>query len=385
MTLKAAEPRILFVTPVSPFTSGAGSEQRSAMMLDALLSLGQVDVLIIRHGAHTSVSASNYGGHAHVVAEVAVSYLSLSRYRPKPAFTQSIESALGCPMSRYQLIVGRYVWPVCQLVVPANVPLLVDLDDFHYRHSTQSPWTMASAKERLIKAVAHRLLRRQLGRFKGAFTLSAQDQREIEARSALPTVFLPNVPFGPTAQPTPVPTNHHILFVGSLWYRPNAEGINWFLTHVWPLVRAQEPRARLTLAGAAPAPVRAEWAKTPGVLAPGFVEDLAATYQQARIVVVPLQSGGGTNIKVLEALAYARPCLVTQFVARAFEGYLSKDKELLVANGAQDFANQILTALHGANHAPDSVQAGQAAIKKFFSRATFHNTMTEFAMQFLSH
>lgn len=333
MTLQAGQPRILFVTPVSPFASAAGSEQRSAMMLEALWSLGQVDVLILKHGAATKVSSSSQNGHAHVVAEVAGSGLSLSRYKPKPALTQSIELALGCPMQGYQLIVGRYVWPLCQLLVPPSVPLLADLDDFHYRYSPLSPWSVASSKERLVKAVTHRMVRKQLGRFAGAFAVSAQDQQEIASTSALRTVFLPNVPFGTAPAPTPVPANHNILFVGSLWYRPNADGVNWFLQHVWPLVQAQEPRASLTLVGAAPANIRAAWAATPGVSAPGFVDDLAAAYQLARLVVVPLQSGGGTNIKVLEALSHARPCLVTQFVAQAFEGHLTKDTELLVANG----------------------------------------------------
>ena len=384
MTLQAGQPRILFVTPVSPFASAAGSEQRSAMMLEALLSLGQVDVLTLKHGASTTVAKSSQNGHVHVLAEVAGSGLSLSRYKPKPALTQSIESALGCPMRSYQLIVGRYVWPVCQVAVPQSVPLLVDLDDFHYRYSPHSPWTLASAKERLVKAVTHRMVRRQLGRFTGAFAVSAQDQQEIAATSALRTVFLPNVPFGAAPAPTPVPVNHNILFVGSLWYRPNADGVNWFLKHVWPLVRAQEPRATLTLTGAAPAHVRATWAATPGVSAPGFVDDLAATYQQTRVVVVPLQSGGGTNIKVLEALSHARPCLVTKFVAQAFAGHLTKDLELLVANGAQDYATQLLATLASQGKTQHVAQAGCVAVDKLFSRTLFKSRVAEFATALLA-
>ena len=385
MTLQAGQPRILFVTPVSPYASAAGSEQRSAMMLEALSSLGHVDVLILKHGASTQVTKSTQNDHAHVLAEVAGSGLSLSRYKPKPALTQSIESALGCPMHGYQLIIGRYVWPVCQLAVPQGVPLLADLDDFHYRYSPHSPWTVASAKERLVKAVTHRMVRRQLGRFKGAFVVSAQDQREIEATSALRTVFLPNVPFGAAPALTPVPANHNILFVGSLWYRPNADGVNWFLKYVWPLVLAQEPRASLTLVGAAPAHVRAAWAATPGVSAPGFVDDLAVAYQKARLVVVPLQSGGGTNIKVLEALSHARPCLVTQFVAQAFEGPLAKDTELLVASDAQDYATQLLATLINQDKTLAVTKAGHAAVNKFFSRSLFKSRVAGFAKTLLAN
>jgi glycosyltransferase involved in cell wall biosynthesis len=386
MTLQATQPRILFVTPVSPFANSSGSEQRSAMMLEALSQLGQVDVLILKHGEQTKVISASQSGQAHVLAVVAGSGLSFSRYRPKPALTNSIAHALGCPMQGYQLIVGRYVWPLCQLAVPHSVPLLADLDDFHYRYSPFSPWTLASAKERLVKAVTHRMVRRQLGRFTGAFAVSAQDQHEIEAISTLRTVFLPNVPFGAAPALTPVPANHNILFVGSLWYRPNADGINWFLKHVWPLVRAQEPRASLTLAGAAPAHVRAAWSTKPGVTAPGFVDDLAATYQQSRVVVVPLQSGGGTNIKVLEALSHARPCLVTQFVARAFEGCLAKDTELLVAGNAQDYATQLIASLALTNQDKTlaAAKAGHSAANMFFSRPLFRSRVAEFAQTLLA-
>lgn len=384
MTLQPARPRILFVTPVSPFASASGSEQRSAMMLDALSSLGHVDVLMLKHGALTQVSVATQADHPHVLAEVAGSGLSMSRYQPKAALTQSIELALGCHMQGYRLIVGRYVWPLCQLMVPPSVPLLVDLDDFHYRYSPLSPWTIATAKERLVKAITYRMVCKQLHRFSGAFAVSTQDQQEIKATSALRTVFLPNVPFGTASAPTALSANHNLLFVGSLWYRPNADGVNWFLTHVWPLVRAQEPRASLTLVGAAPAHVRASWAATPGVSAPGFVNDLAATYQQARLVVVPLQSGGGTNIKVLEALAHARPCLVTQFVAQAFEGHLTKDQHLLVAHSAQEHATQVLAALASNGTSQAVAEAGHNAVNQFFSRSLFQNRVIDFAKALLA-
>ena len=127
-------------------------------------------------------------------------------------------------------------------------------------------WSWALLKERAAKSIAHRLVRQQLQRFSGAFTVSEQDRRDV---TGLPTAFLPNVPMHSQANPTPVPDNKNLVFVGSLWYRPNKDGIDWFLKHVWPQVHAQEPSATLTLAGAAPPTLRAQWETHAGVSAQG--------------------------------------------------------------------------------------------------------------------
>jgi glycosyltransferase involved in cell wall biosynthesis len=226
-------------------------------------------------------------------------------------------------------------------------------------------------------------VRKQLRRFSGAFVVSAQDQQEVKVIRGLPTVFLPNVPFGKAAQRSPIPQLKQVLFVGSLWYRPNADGINWYLQQVWPKVLATLPDARLTLVGAAPPHVRAAWATHHGVSAPGFVDDLATTYQQASLVVVPLHSGGGTNIKVLEALAHDRPCLMTDFVAKAFAGHLSDQSEILVATHAEDFVTQTLAALRHPERLQDLADAGQLAVQRLFSTELFKSRVADFARQVL--
>ena len=384
MSQIATRPRILFVTPVSPFSSDSGSEQRSALMLAALTALGQVDVLELKPGDTTQISAKDQNGQRSVLALAAASGVVLSRYKPKLSLTQDIERALGHKLSDYQLIVGRYVWPVCQLAVPEGVHVVVDLDDFHYRYSPMSPWSWSSAKERLVKFVTHRLVRRQLKRFSAAFVVSTQDQREVSRACGLPTVFLPNVPFSSDLTPTPLPGTKNVLFVGSLWYRPNADGVDWFLQNVWPRVRAKEPDATLTLVGAAPKQVRAKWETHVGVSAPGFVADLAATYRSARLVVVPLHSGGGTNIKVLEALAHGRLCLVTDFVAKAFDGHLAKDRELLVAKNATEFAANALASLGKERSLQAVADAGCLAVDRYFTTGLFKSRAEDFAKPFMA-
>ena len=125
--------------------------------------------------------------------------------------------------------------------------------------------------------------------------------------------------------------------------------------------------------------MRARWEINAGVSAPGFAPDLAALYQQANLVVVPIHSGGGTNIKVLEAMAYGRPCLVSSFVAAAYGGQLADAKEMLVATNASDFAAKTVAALRMPSGLQGVADAGQLAVSKHFTHSQFRSRVTNLA------
>ena len=124
-----------------------------------------------------------------------------------------------------------------------------------------------------------------------------------------------------------VPAEHRgaeqILFFGQYDYAPNAQGIARFLGEGWPIVAAARPAARLRLAGKGMGnALRRLVERSERVEAIGFVEDLAAELAASRLVLVPIWSGGGTRLKVLESLAAARPVVGTPLgvVGIGFEG-----------------------------------------------------------------
>ena len=367
-------PRILFVTPVSPFSTDSGSEQRSALMLQALQSVGTVDVLQLCHGPDTHVSVRQQKGQNYVLAWLAGANLSLQRYAPKPRFTRLVESAMRQSIANYDLVVGRYVWSVCQLLIPENIPVIVDLDDFKYRWSALAPLTLSSLVIRVKKTVSGYFMRRQLHRFSAAFFVTPLDRQESPA---IHSALLPNVPcLPPKFLLSPPRANaYNVLFVGSLWYAPNAEGINWFLAHVWPEVVRQMPSATLTLVGAAPVKTLQAWERHSKVSAPGFVEDLGKAYANASLVIVPLLSGGGSNIKVLEALAFKRPCLVSTFAYSSFRDSLGDGVDVLVADTADAFIAKILNGFRNPSGAETIAMAGYQSLNLKFGSHGFMNTV----------
>jgi glycosyltransferase involved in cell wall biosynthesis len=338
-------PRALLVTPVNPYLLDSGAAQRSHHILMGLQADFQVDVLILRESDETQVERMQppTAGLQLVLALTPARPWPWRRFRPQRRLTAQIEQALGTTLSNYALVLGRYIWPVCQLVLPPAVPVLVDLDDWHFRFAPGTRWSWPLFRARLTKAFAHAMAKRQLQRFDGAFTVLASDA--VEVAPVLPVTLLPNIPPPPPAAVTPIPSTGRVLFVGSLWYGPNAQAIDVFLQHVWPQVLAAYPAAQLVLVGAASQPQLQRWAAHPRVSTPGFVDDLAAVYREATVVIAPQLSGGGSSIKVLEAMGHGRPCVVSGLVADAYADRFADGREFLVARTARALGDHVLSAL----------------------------------------
>ena len=352
--------KILLVSPASPFNPQSGAQQRTALLHDALRALGDVEVLLLEPTAGPSrLEPPKPSVLAHGLWRQRP--FGIGKFKPDRSLAQSLEAS-GVDLGRYRLIVSRYLNPISKLVVPAHVRTVVDLDDWGY-HYAPGPLALAA---RLKSGYAAWLARRQLPRFDAFFFVSGRDrERHPELQSAL----LPNIPFNPPAQPFPQADSATLLFVGSLWYAPNREGIDRFLARSWPVIKAVQPQARLLLVGAAPPAVRQAWERHPDVSAPGFVDDLAAAYRDAAFTIAPIYSGGGTNIKVLESLAYGRACVTTPHCADALKPDM--DSGLASAEDDAGFAKLCINWLADVAHRRSEAEKGHGQISVHYSRALF--------------
>lgn len=362
--------RFLLVAPQSPYSEASGAQQRTRLFYDALCAHGPTDVLVVSRD-EDSPDAERDTQHGNIV------YVRSSRkaagwrtYRPDPELTARAVALLPVPLESYRLIVGRYLWSLCQLDLPNSVRSIVDLDDFSYRFSRHALASAGLWRTLLQRRVQESLARRQLARFDGFVFVSQRDHASVPSSIS---VVCPNIvqSFALTKSARTVAAHHSLLFVGSMWYGPNRDGIRWFLDKVWPIVRAGLPDARLTIVGAAHPDKRAEWARSDGVSAPGFVDDLAATYASATAVIVPVQYGGGTNIKLLEALVHGKPCVSSAFAQAPFQPWLQHGKHLLVADSAQEFAVRCIEVLKAAEPGSSLAQEGRRQVLDVFCAERF--------------
>jgi glycosyltransferase involved in cell wall biosynthesis len=134
-----------------------------------------------------------------------------------------------------------------------------------------------------------------------------------------------------------------VVFVGSLDWLPNVDGLQWFVTESWPLVMRAEPQARLRLVGRNPPPEIKRLGEYPGVEVVGSVPDTRPWLTESEVSIVPLRIGGGTRLKVFEAMAMGLPVVSTPLGAEGLQ--VRSEEHLLLAEGAEQVAQAVLRLL----------------------------------------
>lgn len=137
------------------------------------------------------------------------------------------------------------------------------------------------------------------------------------------------------------PISKNIVTLGTLHYPPNADGIRWFLTEVFPLIRKDLPDATLTVIGKNPPQDFLDIAaRSSGTIeVTGYVDSLVPYLEASAVMVVPVRAGGGMRVRILEAFAYAMPVVTTTVGLEGINATLNKD--VLVTDLETDFANQV--------------------------------------------
>lgn len=160
-----------------------------------------------------------------------------------------------------------------------------------------------------------------------------------------------------------------LVFFGRMDYFPNVDGLAWFAREVMPLVRAEVPGVELQVLGpAATDAVRAIAAGDPSIVLLGRVDDVRPVLESAAVVVVPLRAGGGTRLKIVEALSMARPVVSTTIGAEGLD--LAADDEIVLADSPAEFARRVVALLRDAHARQRLGAAGRRAVQARYDWGT---------------
>lgn len=127
---------------------------------------------------------------------------------------------------------------------------------------------------------------------------------------------------------------HSFLFIGSLWYRPNKEGVEWFINEVWNKILEKWPKSKLYIIGKMNRNDNLPIAANIEYL--GFVDNIYQYYRKCSCFIVPLKFGSGTRLKIVEAFSFKIPIISTSAGAEGLD--VTHRKELMIANTADEYS-----------------------------------------------
>ncbi len=200
----------------------------------------------------------------------------------------------------------------------------------------------------------------------GCATTSERDAQAVRERCpGLAVTVVPNGvdpgEFAPTGTPV---TPDSVVFTGLLRYRPNVDGIVWFLDEVWPAVQAQRPSAQLTIVGDGPEELLATL-RRPGVTVTGWVTDVKPYLDAAAVAVVPLRMGGGTRLKVVEAMSMGKAIVSTSLGSEGLD--VTSGKHLELVDDPDSFADAVVSLLGDAERGRSLGVDARALVEERYS------------------
>jgi glycosyltransferase involved in cell wall biosynthesis len=271
----------------------------------------------------------------------------------------------------YDIIACRYVDTVAKCgLLDYKDKLVVDFDDNQANVFKFEAIATSSLKVKLSRLYASKKIGKMLGSLSDSI-LCSFCSNPLELPSTR-TVFLHNTTIlKKTATDLTEPLHPRILFVGSLNYFPNRQGIVHFVESVFPIIRSLIPLAELRIAGNGTPDFLECLNEKDGVNAVGRVDDLVSEYQDASVVIIPLYYGSGTCVKFVEAMVMNRPVVSSVVGARGFSDVCRDGIHYMLANNDEEFAAKTVELLTSVSKSVKMAQKGRELANTFFSQDKF--------------
>jgi sugar transferase (PEP-CTERM/EpsH1 system associated) len=256
----------------------------------------------------------------------------------------------------FDLVVCDFLFPAVNL--PRRLPCPAVLfthnveSEIWRRHAETKPGAIGKA---LYGAQHKRMLRyerKTLARFDGVLAVSDADRQTFAA--LYPDAIRHPVHVVPTGvdtgffAPAPSdPASRTLVFTGSMDWLPNEDAMQYFCRDILPLIRAEEPGVRLSIVGRAPTPAVKRLADEHDVTVTGRVDDVRPFMKEAAVYVVPLRIGGGTRLKIFEAMSMGKAVVSTTVGAEGLP--VTDGRHVRLADEPASFAGAVVRLLRDAD------------------------------------
>ncbi|MFI5252984.1 MAG: glycosyltransferase [Bacteroidota bacterium] len=245
------------------------------------------------------------------------------------------------------------------------------LDAHNIEHDNYS--RMVKLEQSLIKknqyiSESKKLRCEEIATFKRQNALFATSQRDTEIIESLapgiPKFVIPNgvdtsyfVPNITSVDP------HSMVFTGMMGYTPNSDGMLYFLDEIFPMITKEIPDAKITIVGNNPPAVLQKRASD-NVIVTGYVDDVRPYVWNSKAYVVPLRMGGGTRLKVCEAMSMKKPIITTSIGCEGID--VESGKHVFIADTPGKFARMVINVLQDRSDHARLVENGYKLVRSVY-------------------
>lgn len=353
--------------PLLPLDHGGNIRTHGLVRLAALAGH---EVLLVMPGGGpavlldgvTALELAGRRGLGRMLAKVASRY-PLRSPRVRWSARRNARRVVARFSPEIAIVSEAMAWSLASGLVPADTPLVYDAHNvetalFRGLVDRSRGWFDRTTTTIDLHRIA-RVERALLARASAVLVVSEADRETFASDAPGADLWLVPSSVATPDPATPAESGPTCLFVGTLDYPPNRDAVEALVTRIWPEVVRDLPDARLQIVGRRPPPdLRAAVAACPGAELLDEVVDLAPVYARSRCVVIPIRSGGGSRLKVYEALAHGVPIVATAF---AMSGVASGHAGARIAESAADLAAEVRALLRDDEQVEQLGAAGRAA------------------------
>ena len=207
--------------------------------------------------------------------------------------------------------------------------------------------------------------KRALTEFDAHLVVSDEDADRLHAVDSSARVFvIENGVDGSQYASEVSAAKNRVVFVGSMDYHANIDGARSFARHAWPRLRKSKPELVCTIVGRHPSPRVRELSAIPGIEVTGRVEDVRPYYREAIAAIVPLNVGGGSRLKILEAMAAGVPVVST---VRGAEGLtVTTNENIVLVDSIEELAAAVVRIIDDQNLRQHLIEGGKKLVAEHY-------------------
>ena len=365
---KPGRPRVLIVTPYHVYPADHGGGSRMLNLIRRTSQELEIHLLVAGLRKPHPKAKKVLGQYCQTVTEMQLPFKNPNRRFPGPPSVQlfgskEVESAIRILIAEHKIEILQLEYAETAQYARASGSakvLLIEHDlafvslrrrlnlDFPRRFPDSQYFGASQADLRRLFSSERRAVRRA----DHVVVMSSNDGRILCHGFGIPgekVTVIPNAAdasdlLSLTSRRAQIDRSDSVLFFGNYENLPNLDSLEHFLQEVWPLIRALRPQSRVTVAGARlPETIRAQWHGHCGINCVGFVDNLGETFQEHRVLVVPLRAGSGTRLKVIQAFAAGLPIVATELGVEGLP--VAADQHFLVAETPMETARQTIRLL----------------------------------------